>query len=361
MKGETSAMIDEETRARMLRERPYSISQLRAYLRCPKSYELQYLADPRTSLQGMGAVVWFGGLMQKIIQYTYYGFSLNEAHAQVWQQECQAIYEILQEWYQLDCRYLQSGNANTNARKNWLREHPEYQELTTLLATYQSEELAQWDWKERFPLWVYFRWASTFARKVPLEQVQIPGTILVEGIPLDEPAPPLFSSTNGHKAYRVLHGVCGEQDEVHVVGVPDEFGIDQSGVAWICDNKVTTSMLSPEEVAEDAQLATYYVLLVQNHWIAEGQPTYVGHKYIREDGVVPVWADTSRYNDLVLPQLHEQFSALKAANRFLRVRGVQPSAFSPCRTCGVAHACLSHPGTRRAFDSQDMQEEEIIE
>lgn len=353
-------MIDEHTRARVLKEPPYSISQLRAYLRCPKSYELQYLADPRVPLQGMGAVVWFGGMMQRMIQYTYYGFSLPEALLHVWQQECPTAFEALQEWYLLDSQYRQSGNPNTNARKNWLKDYPGYEDLSARLLAYQGEALAQWDWKERSPLTTYFRWASTFAHKASLEQVQLPEAILIEGIPLDEPGLPALERESGRSAYRVLHGVCGERDEVHVIGVPDEFAIDRQGAAWICDNKVTASMLTSREIAEDAQLATYYLLLVQNHWIEEGQPVYVGHKYIREDGIEAVWADTSRYSDLVLPQLHEHFSALKAANHFLRVRGIQPSAYSPCNSCGVAYACLESRGTALKLTPQHhaSQEEE---
>jgi hypothetical protein len=37
------------------REPPFSVSQLRAYVRCPKSDELQYLVDPRIGVQDMGA------------------------------------------------------------------------------------------------------------------------------------------------------------------------------------------------------------------------------------------------------------------------------------------------------------------
>ncbi len=353
-------MIDEKTRAAVLKEPPYSISQLRAYLRCPKSYELQYLTDPRVPLQGMGAVVWFGGMMQSMIQYTYYGLSLGEALVQVWQRECPAIFDALQEWYQLDCQYRQSGKPNTNARKAWQSQHPGYEDLTSRILAYQGEALAQWDWKERFPLTVYFRWASTFAQKVPLEQVQLPGAIMVEGIPLDDPDFQFLPYTRGQKAYRVLHGVCGERDEIHVVGVPDEFAVDDDGVAWICDNKVTDSMLTPEQCKEDMQLAAYVILLRQNHRVEPGQPTRVGHKYLREDEVVYVWGDTSLYEDLVLPALHEQFSALKAARRFPRVRGIQPAVFSPCRTCGVAHACLTQQGTPWNPHSQQHESPEEV-
>lgn len=355
-------MIDEETRARVLLEPPYSISQLRAYTRCPKSYELQYLTDPRVPVRDMGAVVWFGAMMQRIIQKAYYDLPLYEALMEVWQQECPTIFEALQDWYQLDSEYRQSGNPNTAARKHWPQEHPRYQELSESITAYQREALGMWNWKERFPLTACFRWASTFAQRVPRERALLPGAVLVEGIPLFDPDGaliPLVGGTVGQKHYRVLHGVCGEQNEVHVVGVPDEFAIDDDGVAWICDNKVTASMLTAEQCKEDMQLATYVVLLLQNHRIEPGQPTMVGHKYLQEDDVVYVWGDTSRYEDLVLPALHEQFSALKAARRFPRMRGIQPSAFSPCKTCGVAYACLTSQVSYRS--GQVGQEQFAVE
>ncbi len=344
-------MVDEETRARVLLEQPYSVSRLRAYTRCPKSYALQYLAEPRVPLRGMGAVVWFGAVMQKIVQKAYYDLPLYEALLEVWQQECPAIFEALQDWYRLDSEYRQAGNPHTNARKLWFREHPSYQELEERIRAYQHEALGKWEWKERYPLTAYFRWASGFALRVPRERALLAGAVLVEGIPLFGPdgslAPPP-SERAGERVYRILHGVCGEQDEVHLVGVPDELAIDERGVAWICDNKVTTSsMLTSEQCGEDLQLAAYYLLLVQNHWIEPGQPVRVGHKYLKEDEAVYVWGDTARYEDRVLPLLNEQFSALKAATRFPRMRGVQPSAFSPCKNCGVADACLSNPVYRR--------------
>jgi len=344
-------MIDEETRARVLRQPQYSVSQLRAYCRCPKSYELQYLADPRYPTHGMGAVVWFGTMMQSLIQKAYYDHPLYEALLDAWQQECPTIFEALQDWYRLDIECRQSGKANTNARRAWLQEHPRYQELSEQITAYQHAALGKWDWKERFPLTAYFRWASAFAQRVPRERALLPGAVLVEGIPLfgpDGALAPLAERAGGKKNYRLLHGVCGEQNEVHVVGVPDEFAVDSDGVAWICDNKVTASMLTAAQCGEDLQLAKYVVLLLQNHWIEPGQPVRVGHKYLQEEDAVYVWGDTSRYEDLVLPQLHEQFSALKAARRFPRMRGIQPSAFSPCKSCGVAYACLTTPTRYRS-------------
>src|SRR5438105_3661528 len=108
-------MLDNETAAQVLREPPLSISQLRAYTRCPKSYELQYLADPRYSAHEMGASVWFGSVMQKIIQYSYYDLPLYEAHLQVWQRECSEIFDVLERWRDLDEAYRESGKPNSNA------------------------------------------------------------------------------------------------------------------------------------------------------------------------------------------------------------------------------------------------------
>lgn len=339
-------MFENETAARVLRETPFSVSQLRAYTKCPKSYELQYLTDPRYRSHGMGASVWFGTMMQKIIQHSYYDLPLHEAHLYVWQQECPQVFDALEEWNCLDTAYRESGNANTNARRDWLSAHQAYQQLGEQIASYQREDLSEWDWKKTYSLTGFYRWSNTFARKVLQEQVLLPHAVMVEGLPLygpDGELMPLVDDGSGRKSYRVLHGVFGTDNEVHVIGVPDEFGIDGNGVAWICDNKVSNAMLTPEQLEEDAQLASYVGLLRQNDWIAPGQPTMVGHKYIQEDRVVPVWASTARYDDWVLPQLHEQFSALREARKagmFARVRGIQPWAFSPCKYCGVEYACL---------------------
>ncbi|GAC1357735.1 MAG: hypothetical protein NVSMB38_40420 [Ktedonobacteraceae bacterium] len=141
--------------------------------------------------------------------------------------------------------------------------------------------------------------------------------------------------------YKLLHGVIGG---AHIVGVPDQFGVDPDGTAWISDNKVTASRLTPQELGEDCQIAMYYCLLRQNGWITEEQPVRIGHCYIQE-GKPPqhVWSDIAAYEQRVLPQLRDQFAFLQssiASGTFLRVRGIQPSAFSPCKFCGVRHACL---------------------
>lgn len=62
--------------------------------------------------------------------------------------------------------------------------------------------------------------------------------------------------------------------------------------------------------------------------------------YLR-DGELPhhEWPDTSRYNDQMLLQLHDQFASLKAAiarGMFLRMRDLQPATFSLCRFYGCA-------------------------
>lgn len=323
--------------AAALREAPFSISQLRAYTRCPKCYELQYVAEPRHRSQGLGASVWLGSVVQQTIQLSYYDLPLFEAHLRVWQQECPQIFPALQTWEALD---RELGKGNTAAK----REHPRYQELAKQINEYQREQLSEWDWKKSYSLSGFYRWSSTFAQTVPREQVLLPHALMVEGMPLYDPDGALFPlPPPGGKTYRVLHGVFGLNSEVHVIGVPDEFGVDERGVAWICDNKVSSAPLTAEQLEEDAQLAAYYLLLLQNGWIRPDQPTMVGHKYIQDDCVTPVWASTSQYERWVLPQLHEQFSALRDARlalKFPRVRGIPPWAFSPCKSCGVSSACL---------------------
>jgi hypothetical protein len=338
-------LLDDTTSA-ILKERPLSVSQLRTFDRCPKAYELQYLTDPRTPVLDMGASVWFGKVIQQIIQRAYHEVPLLEGHLQVWRQECGPIFEILQEWFQLDVAYRNSGAANSNARKGWVQAHPTYKMLTARIDDYQRACLSGWNWSEKYPLTAYYRWSTTMALSTPMSQIVIPHAILVEGLPVRWPDGEVIRRFDGedgkHEHYKLLHGIIGG---THVVGVPDQFGVDPDGTAWISDNKVTASQLSREELGEDCQLATYYVLLLQNGWITAGQPVRVGHCYIKEkEFPLREWSDISRYEDQVLPQLHDQFARLKSAiasGKFLRVRGLQPAAFSPCKFCGVRHACVS--------------------
>ncbi|GCE31991.1 hypothetical protein KDA_74750 [Dictyobacter alpinus] len=338
-------VLDEVT-STILKERPLSVSQLRTFDRCPKSYELQYLTNPRTPVLDMGAAVWFGKVIQQIIQRAYHEVPLLEGHLQVWQQECGPIFEDLQDWFHLDVASRKSGAANSHARKDWNQAHPEYKTLTARIDAHQQEYLSNWNWSEKYPLTAYYRWSATFARTTPMSQIVLPYAALVEGLPVRWPDGEVIrrfdGEDGGREHYKLLHGVIGG---AHVVGVPDQFGVDPDGTAWISDNKVTASQLSSEELGYDSQLAVYYILLRQNTWITDGQPTRVGHCYIKEKEPPRYeWSDISHYDDLVLPQLHDHFAQLKAAivkGQFLRVRGIQPAAFSPCKFCGVRYACLT--------------------
>ena len=350
-------VLDEGT-SDILKERPLSVSQLRTFDRCPKAFELQYLTDPRTPVRNMGASVWFGKVIQHIIQRAYHGVPLLEGHVQVWQRECGPLCGALQHWFQLDVEQRKAGAANSNARKDWNEANPEYRYLTEQIDTYQQEYLSDWNWSEKYSLTAYYRWSTNFALNTPITQVVLPHAILVEGLPVRWPDGEVIRRFEGEVAgrehYQLLHGMIGG---THVVGVPDQFGVDPDGTAWISDNKVTASQLSPDELGEDCQLAAYYILLRQNAWITADQPTRVGHCYIKEKELPRhVWSNIARYESSVLPQLHDQFAQLKAAvahGTFLRVRGIQPSAFSPCKFCGVRYACLS---PQRAYVSPQLDD-----
>lgn len=337
-------LIDEADPA-ILKERALSVSQLRTFVRCPRSFELQYLSHPRIPVREMGASVWFGKVIQQIIQRGYHELPLLEGHLQVWQQECGPILDDLQDWYALDVAYRESGPANSNARKRWVEENPAYNRLEEKIDHYQREHLAEWVWPKKYPLAGYYRWSTNFALNTPMTQLLLAHAVLVEGLLVRWPGGDIIhrfdDGGRGREQYKLLHGIIGG---AHVVGVPDQFGIDPDGTAWISDNKVTAVHLTREELGEDIQLAAYFVLLKQNGWIEEGQRVRIGHCYISE-GSLPQheWSDTSLYDAFVLPHLHEQFALLKAAiqdQQFRRVRGIQPAAMSPCRFCGVRHACL---------------------
>jgi len=338
--------VSDERTSAILKERPLSVSQLRTFDRCPRAYELQYLTRLGTPVLGMGASVWFGKVIQHIIQRAYHAVPFIEGHDRVWQQECGLVFEDLRDWFQLDVEYRKSGPVNSNARRDWNEAHREYTQLIARIEAFQRECLSEWHWSEKYPLTAYYRWSASFAMSTPVNQVVLPHATLVEGLPVRWPHGEAIrrfdGEDDGQEHYQLLHGVIGG---AHVVGVPDQFGVDPDGTAWISDNKVTASQLSPDELGEDCQLAAYYILLRQNAWITADQPTRVGHCYIKEKELPRhVWSNIARYESSVLPQLHDQFAQLKAAvahGTFLRVRGIQPSAFSPCKFCGVRYACLS--------------------
>jgi len=338
----------EEVTSALLQTRPLSISQLRTFDRCTRSYALQYLTEPRIPVLEMGATVWFGKVMQQIIQRAYSGVPLLEGHRQVWRRECGPVFQALQDWFPLDAEQQESGGATSNARKRWNEDQRLFFHLAEQIGAYQREQMSEWGWSKKLPLTAYYRWSTNFVLKTPLAALIVPDATLVEGLPVRWPDGDLIQrfpddgEDDGRERYQLLHGVIGG---AHVVGVPDQFGVDEHGVAWISDNKVTASQLTREELSEDCQLCAYYILLRQNGWIAEGQQVRVGHCYIQQ-GKLPqhVWSDIAPYADRVVPQLRDQFAHLQttitAGGPFRRVRGLQPSAFSPCKFCGVRYACL---------------------
>ncbi|GAC1357738.1 MAG: hypothetical protein NVSMB38_40430 [Ktedonobacteraceae bacterium] len=145
-------MLHEEITFDILGQRPFSISQLRTFSRCPRAYELQYLMEPRTPVLDMGAMVWFGKIIQRIIQRAYHGVPLSEGHVQVWQQECGPMFDELQQWFDLDAEQKESGSATSNARKRWNEDNPLFAHLTEQIETFQREQLNEWSWSERYPL-----------------------------------------------------------------------------------------------------------------------------------------------------------------------------------------------------------------
>lgn len=318
-----------------------SISQLRAFAACPRRFALHYLQG--VPQRGMGASVWFGSLMGRILQRAYYGMALFDAHQQVWQQSCAPVYEALEEWYALDVACRAAGGPTSNARKAWLQANQRYGELAEALQEYQERSLADWTWGRQHPLSYYFRWSLHFTQVVPRERACLPHAALVEGKLLYGPEGdlllPRFDSGPERAPAQLLHGQIGG---AHVVGIPDVVAIDPLGTVWVADNKVTSTQLSGPELGEDLQLATYVELLGQNGWIEPGQTVRVGHLYLLEQEVVAVWGDTARYEEEVLPALSWWFARLEeaiAAGEFPRMRGMQYASMGPCRACGVAHAC----------------------
>ena len=128
-----------------------------------------------------------------------------------------------------------------------------------------------------------------------------------------------------------------------VAGVPDVFGVDQQGIAWLADYQVmSSSLMSEQDLAEDGQLALYAELLRQNGYIAPTQKVRAGHIYLTErKGVQHVWTTPSPN---ALPRLAHQLEHMDRrirANDFMPVRGIATGSKLPCPDCGLADVCPS--------------------
>lgn len=321
--------------------RPLSISSLRLWLRCPHAWELRYRAGYRPRL---GARAWRGSLVHRIIQQVYAGLSLPEAHDHVWQAACGPLLPRLERLVALDADYAAAGSPRTKVAQRWREEHPEFDRLEGEAAAFARTALGHLRWGERDSLADTFR-ATRHLRAADPTELLLPGAFLVEGQPLDAltadlpPAESIAADEDEEDGERP-HLLRGELWGVPVYGVPDVVARDGDAVL-VLDYKTGRRHLSPQQLAEDAQLAIYAELLRQHGHVEPGQPVRVGHRYLGERGEIStIWARDDQH-PRVLERLSRQVAAARAmidAGLFAPVRGVDP-AMGPCALCDLSHHC----------------------
>lgn len=328
-------------------QRPYySMSQMRSFYSeggCTYVFYLKYILGYK---EKMSAIVFLGHIMHQLIQELYHGIEAGQAHRHVWRNACADIYNELETWFALDEAYRASGNPNTKARQLWSEQHPQHAELAAAIEAYRNDFLTQeYTWAKSASLTGYYRWARTLLA-VPPEHYLLPHPALVEGQPLfdGDGAPiPRFADEQAAQQdhYHLLRGTL--TNGLPVAGVPDVFGVDQGGTAWLADYKVmSSSLMSEQDLAEDGQLALYAELLRQNGRIAPTQKVRTGHIYLTErKGVQHVWTTPSPN---ALPRLARQLEHMDRrirANDFMPVRGIATGSKLPCPDCGLASVCPS--------------------
>jgi len=332
----------------------YSMSQMRAFFSaggCTYVYFLKYILGYK---EKMSAIVFLGHVIHQFVQELYHGVDPHQAHKHVWTKACGDAYDDLESWYALDVAYHKSGNPNTKARQLWAEQHPGHAELAAAVEAYRDDFLTEeYAWAKSASLTAYYRWARALL-EIPPEHFLLPRPILVEGQPLID--------VDGAKVARFANGQDDQQDHFHmlhgtlsnglpVAGVPDVFGVDGGGTAWVADYKVmSSSLMSEQDLAEDGQLALYVELLRQNGHIAPGQKTRVGHIYLTERrGVQHVWSQPSAYALSRLARQLEHMDRRIKANDFLPVRGIATGSKLPCLSCGLASVCPSRSGADLPF------------
>jgi hypothetical protein len=324
--------------------RPLSISQLQLWYRCGYAWHLRYGLghSPR-----LGAGAWFGRIMHETIRLMYAGMPMNAAHQHVWTRECGPIWDDLQQRIALDTAYAAQGRPTSGTAKAWREKHPEYDQVLARLADFQQHGLGHARWGKTQSLADYYRRAVALLDSEG--EILFEGALLVEGIPiaelstadhdeaLDGEAPIAELDEDGRDTrYRLLTGTIAGVD---IIGVPDVLARHADGTLCVADYK-TGKPISASELAESAQMAIYVELLRQNGSITDDDRVRIGHIYVTETGVLPVWADTDRHAT-VLQRLGRQIGVAAALmdNQLFGARKGLDAFQSPCAFCDVAHVC----------------------
>jgi hypothetical protein len=326
--------------------RSLSISQLQLWYRCGYAWHLRYGLGhrPRT-----GAGAWFGRIMHETIALMYRGMRMDAAHAQVWTRECEPVWDTLQQLIVLDTAYAAQGRPTTSAAKAWRAKHTEYDKALAHLLDFQQHALRHARWGKSQSLADYYRRAV--ALRDSEGEILLENPLLVEGIRVADMAAAdrdealtydgaesiveLDEDGRGTR-YRLLAGTIAG---VEVVGVPDVLARHADGTLCVADYK-TGRPISSGELAESAQLAIYVELLRQNGYITTDDRVRIGHIYLTETGVLPVWTNTDGHAP-VLQRLGQQLAVAAALmdNELFSARKGLDAFQSPCALCDVAHVC----------------------
>ena len=326
--------------------RPLSISQLQLWYRCGYAWHLRYGLghSPRA-----GAGAWFGRITHETIGLMYRGMRMDAAHTEVWTRECGPVWGDLQQLVALDAAYAAQGRPTTNAAKAWRAGHPEYDQVLARLLDFQQHGLGHARWGKTQSLADYYRRAVSLRDSEG--EILLENPLLVEGIPVAELATAESDAARAsHSAesiveldedgrgtrYRLL---AGSLAGVEVVGVPDVLARHADGTLCVADYK-TGKPISSNELAESAQMAIYVELLRQNGYITDDDRVRIGHIYLTETGVLPVWTDTA-HHVTVLQRLGRQLGMAAALmdNQLFSARKGLDAFQSPCAFCDVAHVC----------------------
>ena len=317
-----------------------SVSGMRRYADCGYAFKLHRDGAPRRT----SATAWYGTLVHRIIQRAYAGATPSDAHEQVWAAECGSILAALEQWSDLHLAYQASGRPNTKAREAWLLSHPDYTTLTEHLRTYQAEVLNLYAWSKTASVQEFYLRSRTLVREHG-DALLLPHAVLVEGnlvAPLPdgiELTPVAPAADDEPLAYGLREGTIGATT---VVGVPDVVAYDPEARRWtIGDYKTSRTVLTPDVLREDAQLAVYLVLLHQAGLIRPGARVEIGHLYL-SDHIEAVWVDVSDRVGVLPRRLVQQVEQTRTqieAGIFMPVKGLLTGYLDRCAGCCFAHVC----------------------
>ena len=242
-------------------------------------------------------------------------------------------------------RYLASGNPNTRARAAWLEANPDYATLAEQLATYQATVLGLYTWAQRASVQDFYLRSRTLVREHGTALV-LPNAVMVEGnlitsAPEDGDVTPNDYSPDDEepRSYGVLEAMIGT---TRVTGVPDIVTHNPRTRRWrVGDYKTSKTMLTPDEIREDAQLQLYLVLLQQTGIIPVGATVDIGQIYL-SDHVEAVWVDASDLLGAPSERLVSQVEQIRLqieAGIFMPVKGLLNGYLDRCSGCAFAHVC----------------------